>query len=221
MSTISVYDIHPIDGPMNCGPYDLLYASVDNNILWGNEPSHLARKAKEYKDCGTVLDVGCGDGVNSYFFENAGFRVKGIDVSSLALRGLRNRFNSHNRAILGNYIREDVSSGYREREKYDVIVSCGLFQCLSKRTRVSVHRNLHKNLKRDGIIIFSSLTSKIPLPIEHCTHGLDLAGDQEIDELFNDLEIIYSKEGVINDAHKPLVKSHKHSVMWVMEKIKA
>ena len=127
------------------GPYDALYASSPENILWGETPSRLVSQYLRLSSRGSkALDVGCGDGVNALALEENEFDVVGVEISSIALAGLRNRFRRKKRVPAGRYLNESVV-GFLSRTsepRFDLIVSCGVFHCLSPRHRVRQHREL-------------------------------------------------------------------------------
>jgi len=199
----------------NTKPYDTLYAASPNNILWATDHSHLLRYLKPSCDKERVLDVGCGDGANALFLERAGYNVHGIDISALALSGLRNRFAVSAIACRGQYEIGDVHCWYPRVQKYSALVSCGLFQCLQRERRGSVHRRLLESVVPGGIILFSALTNLIPLPEEHLTPGICLADLSEVKDLFAGMSLVYYREGTIKDRHGNLVADHEHSVVWV------
>ena len=199
------------------GPYDTLYASRTDNILWGPHPSHLVERAIAERRPGVVLDVGCGDGVNALALEFAGFSLTGVDISSVALAGLRNRFARASAPLNGRYLHADIRTLdlSTEMRSFDVIVSCGLFHCLERGGRVEAHRRLFKCLKAGGLILFSCLTEDTPLPLDHGTDGLDLASHDEIEQLFSGCDITSDERREIEDEHFPVVSHHRHSARWI------
>jgi 2-polyprenyl-3-methyl-5-hydroxy-6-metoxy-1,4-benzoquinol methylase len=201
------------------GPYDRLYKSVPENILWGSEPSHLVKKLVLEKNRGKVLDVGCGDGVNAFFLESVGFSVEGFDVSKLALNGLANRFARADSQLQGKYSQADITHVLVQENKYDVVVSCGLYQCLNRTIRKDVHNRIFSGLNRNGVVLFSCLTDNIPVKKNHLTDGIDLVSIAEVKELFSTMFVEYFKEGVIQDSHAPLVGEHEHSIVWVVARL--
>ena len=198
------------------GPYDRLYSASPDNILWDSTPSHLMLKLNGLLATGNVLDAGCGDGVNALFLERSGYSVRGLDVSKLALNGLRIRFGSEHVQPVGRYSQADLHHWRGDGVRYNALVSCGLFQCLSKETRHIVHSRLQSFLTEEGIVLFSCLTNTIPLPQNHQTPGLELADVSEVRDLFSGMRIEYFREGVIEDRHGTIVDRHEHSVVWVV-----
>jgi len=200
------------------GPYDVLYASQPDYILWGDRPSRLVRDLITSGQSGRALDVGCGDGVNSLALERAGFDVVGVDISGLALRGLQNRFAKSGTPCRGRYLNADVcrASELDNERPFDVVVSCGLFHCLPKSARVEVHRRICEKVRLGGLVLFSSITDEIPFPQHHGTQQFDLPDAGELELLFQGWTIRSTQLGVISDSHRPLVDDHEHAVRWAV-----
>lgn len=206
------------------GPYDELYAARPDNILWGDQPSRLVQQfLSTQSNGGRALDVGCGDGANALSLETSGFDVVGVDISSLALRGLRNRFALRGRQTRGKYLNEDVIEfpSHGIHNSFDCIVSCGLFHCLPSDIRVEAHRALFElSLNPKGMILFSCLTNAIPLPRVHGTDTIQLATRDELEALFHEWDLVQSEYGIIDDSHHPVIGNHRHSIFWAIAKRK-
>jgi 2-polyprenyl-3-methyl-5-hydroxy-6-metoxy-1,4-benzoquinol methylase len=161
--------------------------------------------------CGHVLDAGCGDGKNSLFLEQQGYKVFGVDASESAIEGLHNRFARADRIPTGRYEVRDV----RDIEldvSFDVLVSCGLFHCLPPERRFEMHRRLQTSVRHGGMAFFSCLTDVIPLSSGHDTAPTILPDEEEITALFEDWEVQYRQQTIIDDRHPPLIGPHQHSV---------
>lgn len=197
---------------MSEGVYDHLYAAREGRILWGDEPGRLVVRIKEYLAEGKVLDAGCGDGKNALFLEQQGFCVDGFDSSALAIEGLHNRFQRAGWIPRGRYKVKNIVEELVEGN-YHALVSYGLFQCLPQERRVAVHRNL-QNIA--GVVLFSCLTDKLPMPEGHSTEGVVLANRTEIEKLFGGWKIAYSEEGTIEEDHLPIIGPHEHAAIWIV-----
>lgn len=196
-------------------PYDLLYSSSAEHILWGNEPGRLLPLVKNFTSGKTVFDVGCGDGKNALFLERNGFAVTGVDCSRFALRGLRNRFQHAGTKPRGNYGFWNILEAPAVTD-YEVLISYGLFHCLPSTSRHHVHNVLQKRVRLGGIAVFTCLTNRIPLPEGHGTIGVRLAAIDEVSSLFSDWTIEYWEEGVIWESHPPIIGIHHHSAVWLI-----
>ena len=65
--------------------WDEKFCNRSDNIL---KPEKLLVDNIDYFRKGTVLDIACGDGRNSIFLLEKGFRVTGVDFSAEALKRL-------------------------------------------------------------------------------------------------------------------------------------
>jgi SAM-dependent methyltransferase len=53
--------------------------------LWGAEPNQFLAEIAEDLEPGTALDLGCGQGRNSFWLASRGFSVTGLDLSPVAI----------------------------------------------------------------------------------------------------------------------------------------
>lgn len=93
---------------------------------------------------GKLLDVGCGRGLNSVFFKNAGFEVEALDVSPQAVQLTK---NNGIKAFLFDIEQERI------REKYDAILCLEVLQFVVNPIKVLL--NLRQALNPKGEIILS------------------------------------------------------------------
>jgi SAM-dependent methyltransferase len=195
--------------------YDALYAASPQQILWADTPGRLVARLPHYRSGGSVLDAGCGDGKNALFLETVGFDVTGFDASPLALAGLRNRFARRGRRANGRYFVANAES-WPVVERYDIVISYGLYHCLPKHSRPGVQARLFRAVRPGGLIVFATLTNHLPLPPEHGTYGISLATPSEVDELFAEFQVHESFHGTIEEEHRPTIGPHRHSVVWII-----
>lgn len=165
-----------------------------------------------------VLDAGCGDGKNSAFLVEQGYEVEGFDISRLALRALRQRFQL--RGLNASQYLEASVRNYLDapRQPVDVLLSYGLYHCLTATSRKSDHLELMSLVRPGGLVILSSLTNRLPWPSGHTTSDLDLPSDDEVVGLVSTPKwrIHHENRGVINEHHLPTIGEHEHSVVWVI-----
>lgn len=198
-----------------CGPYDALYGAIPNRILWRTGECGWLRRLSPRAL--RVLDAGCGDGANAHFLETQGCAVTGVDVSGLALEGLRNRFEGCETPARGEYFQADILD-FDQLRDHELLVSCGLFHCLGPARRVDWHRRLNGAVRTGGLVLFTSLTSDIPLPDDHGTPSFTLPSRAEIRDLFELWDILHSEVSTISDQHAGLSPRHEHSIVRVVAK---
>ena len=64
--------------------------------LWGAEPNQFLVEIADVLEPGTALDLGCGQGRNSFWLASRGFTVTGLDLSPVAIeqaRGVAEEFD--------------------------------------------------------------------------------------------------------------------------------
>jgi SAM-dependent methyltransferase len=198
------------------GAYDPLYSKAKNNILWGDSPGRLILNIDNFIEGTKVLDAGCGDGKNSVFLEERGFKVSGFDISGLALRGLRNRFKRSFLSPRGLFATSDLYDRDFTKENYDAIISYGLYHCLKPNIRIQIKQDLFRSVKLGGIVCFTCFTPKISIPKNHGTFALIPASINEVMSLFLGWRIEYFEDGVIQEKHKPGEDIHHHSAVWIV-----
>jgi SAM-dependent methyltransferase len=57
----------------------------EKGALWGAEPNQFLAEIAEDLEPGTALDLGCGQGRNSFWLASRGFAVTGLDLSPVAI----------------------------------------------------------------------------------------------------------------------------------------
>lgn len=138
--------------------YDERYQSA--GFYWGIEPNRLCYDimrlrppVKPYK----VLDIGCGEGKDAVFLARNGYRVSAIDISEIGLekgRMLAEQCNTH-----VDFFKADIAD-YRLTEKYDIILSSGVFHFLKPELREEVTANLKKFTNEGGIHAINVFVAK-------------------------------------------------------------
>lgn len=197
-------------------PYERLYASSVANILWGAGPGRLLPALVSGDHPKRALDIGCGDGKNALYLEQAGYRVHGVDCAEEALRGLRNRFAAVGLEPKGKYLRNDVADLRLRTQSYGALISYGLFHCLPTDNREEIHLRLQASICVGGRMAFTCLTDRMPLSGNHLTPGVSLARLSEVKNLMRGWRVEHWSEGTIVEEHPPFVGEHAHSAVWVM-----
>lgn len=111
---------------------------------------------KKYKNCGDLLDVGCGYGFFLNLAAENGWKVSGVELSDGALRYARENYNL-------NIFRGDVGEIELNYRQFDLISLQHILEHISD--PVSILKKLSKTLKDDGILVVvvpnaSSLVAK-------------------------------------------------------------
>lgn len=102
----------------------------ENNIPWDHDAAdeNLIRIVEEFelRPC-TVLDLGCGTGVNAVWLAQQGFGVTGLDLSPTAIRKAEER--AKDQKVKFNLFSGDFLDQSAMKGPFDFIFDRGCFHC--------------------------------------------------------------------------------------------
>lgn len=112
--------------------------------------------AKAIPPKGSVLDVGCGNGIISLQLGNLGYDVHGIDMSEKSIENARknNRFNNVSFSVM------DVETLKATGKRFDAIICSEVLEHLQEPGRLV--KELHSVLSDQGILIVTVPNGKGP-----------------------------------------------------------
>jgi tellurite methyltransferase len=155
------------------------------------EPSKFLIDNIHLLPIGRVLDVAMGTGRNAVYLAKKGFEVKGVDISTEAVRSALN--HAREAGVTLKACVADLESAYHiEKSAYDVII------CFNY-----LHRPLIKQIKDglrvEGIVVYETFT------VDQARFGKPTNPDyllkyNELLELFRDLRCLYYREGIVDES---------------------
>ena len=141
--------------------YDERYSRP--GLYWGSQPTQLARSVVRIartlpRSDRTLVDLGSGEGRDSIYFARRGFRVLGVDISSVGVRKSEQRA-----ARLGVKVRFRIGDmrTYRLSQPVDVVFSSGALNNLPRRIRASRFEHFKANTVPGGI---NAMNADVPKP---------------------------------------------------------
>ncbi len=141
--------------------YDERYARP--GLYWGSTPTALARSVVRIarslpRAPRTLVDLGTGEGRDAIYFARNGYRVLGVDVSSVGVRKAERRA-----ARLGADVRFLVGDmrTYRLRDRVDVVFSSGALNNLPRRIRAARFEHFKAKTAPGGI---NAMNADVPKP---------------------------------------------------------
>lgn len=194
------------------GPYDRLYQGTGQ--LWGDSPGRMVRRAARVLPPGRCLDLGCGDGRNLLFLEQAGWTVDAVDLSSAALDAAHRRLGSHGMAPKGSFVQSDAATFRVQPGHYDLVLAYGLYHCLDDARLDVAHRRAQRALRAGGLFAFAALDNRLPVPHGHTTGALQLRSSAMWLSLFANWLPITIEVGFIDEDHEPVLGRHQHAATW-------
>ncbi|OGR57704.1 MAG: hypothetical protein A3J80_00060 [Desulfobacula sp. RIFOXYB2_FULL_45_6] len=136
-------------------------------------PTFIVERYVSLASCGKALDIACGNGRNSLFLAEKGFRVEAVDISCVAI----DRLAGLHPGITARCL--DLDTWEIRENEYDLIVN---IRFLDRR----LFPMIMAGLKLGGILIFESFVNE--------------EGDRfclkkkELQQAFSDLDIVYYEE---------------------------
>jgi tellurite methyltransferase len=141
--------------------YDERYARP--GLYWGSKPTGLARDLVRIarslpRSPRTLVDLGCGEGRDSIYFARRGYRVLGVDISSVGVRKATRRASR-----LGVNVRFQVGDmrTYRLSHPVDVVFSSGALNNLPRRIRASRFEHFKTSTTPGGV---NAMNADVPKP---------------------------------------------------------
>jgi tellurite methyltransferase len=191
-------------------PWGREYAATPDRLIWGMQPSPLAREASEIVGRrARVLDLGCGEGRDSVFLAEQRHDVVGLD---LALDGLRKA------ARLGEARGVRVAwvcAGLPDlpvRGPFDLIYSCGAIHYVDRGDRDELFSRLHRLTRPGGHHAHVVFTARqIYREKNEVVHYF---APDELREAYRGWTILRHYEGLIPCAQDGI--RHLHSVETIL-----
>lgn len=124
--------------------------SRTGKYVFGKEPAKFLSKNHHYIPQGAkILDVGMGEGRNAVYLARKGFKVSGVDISSVAIRKAKLLASEYGVAI--ETINSSMQNFQAEPNSFDVIIC---FYFVDRK----INQKLISLLKPGGILIYESHT---------------------------------------------------------------
>lgn len=159
--------------------------------LWGAEPNQFLAEIADVLEPGTALDLGCGQGRNSFWLASRGFTVTGLDLSPVAIEQAREVAEELGADV--SFESVDLTTWEPAGRAWDLVVLTYLH--LSEERRPVVHGAARRAVAPGGRLVviahhldnFESGVGGPPVP------GL-LFTEQQLADDFSDLEILRNEK---------------------------
>jgi len=166
------------------GFWDKKYART--NYVYGKAPAKFLSKNYDFIPQGArVLDIGMGEGRNAVFLASKGYKVSGIDISSVAIR--KARMLAREFGVRIETIHKSVSDYKVPDNSVDAII------CFYYVDR-EVVKMLKNWLKPGGVLVFESFNIKQKVVNGLKEDDIYLLRESELLKLFGDFNILKYEE---------------------------
>jgi 2-polyprenyl-3-methyl-5-hydroxy-6-metoxy-1,4-benzoquinol methylase len=125
--------------------------------IWGEKPSFTTLRALEIfqkAKVKTILVPGSGYGRHTTFFSKAGFRVTGIEISSVAVE-LARKFDP-----FSHFYNASVLEMSEEYGQFDAIYCFNVLHLFLEKERISFIQGCAERLNKNGLMYFTVFSEK-------------------------------------------------------------
>jgi cyclopropane-fatty-acyl-phospholipid synthase len=137
--------------------YSCAYFENENDTLEQAQINKMRRLAGKLnlKANDKVLDIGCGwGGLSRYFVENYDCYLKGISLSTQQVKYCNDYKSSFSKS---SYVHYELQDYRNEDNKYNKIVSVGMFEHVGKPFYTTYFKKIHDLLEDDGVAVVHSI----------------------------------------------------------------
>lgn len=161
------------------------------NPAWGKSPAIILNKFLEYFNGVTVLDLGCGEGRNSLFLANIGYKVTGVDISESAINIAKSKKST------ASFLCTSLIDDPWPSTVFDNIIDFGLFHFIPYEYRASYVNNIAQHLTPGGVYCNQSGRLVKDSPIVGSKYTPPQLEENEIRECFKEFEFLLMEEDAL------------------------
>lgn len=174
----------------------------------GQPSSEIVDIASKLDPGASILDIGCGDGRNSLFLAQKGFKVDAFDISKTGIEKIKYLAKKENLQI--NAFLCDMKN-FEFEKSYDLIITHGCLHLVYRKVWLRLINLIKENTKMKGFNIHAVFTNKIEPSIDMKPFFIGLFLEGEIFNFYKDWKVLLKKSYIFEDKHGDKIK-HKHAV---------
>lgn len=130
--------------------------------VFGIKPERILKKYyKKINKCGTVLDIGAGQGRNTFFLAESGLLVDVIDPSTVAVKTIQKIAIDKKFKI--NLFKKSFADFVPNHESYSAILIFGLLQILNHTSIQTLIKFTNKYTIKGSLIFITAFSTNDPL----------------------------------------------------------
>ena len=153
-------------------------------VPWSNAPANLLKSLIEYLPTDAkILDLGCGRGRNSFFLDQHGYKVLGLDISETAIQQAKDKKSKCEFKVF-DLMHEEWP------KDFDAVIDFGFYHFLPETYRKNYMQKLYTSLKPNGIYCQQSGRNDIE-------HSYNRIPGEYIPPELNKEDIIFDKYNIL------------------------
>jgi len=193
--------------------YDSKY--LKKEFYWGLKPHHLVVDSIQHLPKNAkVLDLGCGEGKDSFFLAKNNFNVTSIDFSEEGIRKL-NEFAKKEKLKIKADV-SNVKSYLQDCEKFDAIFAMNVLQFIDKKNIFKTIKQIQSKTKPKGLNVIASFVAENPKQKKIVlSKGRYFFDKGELKKLYKDWKFLFYEEKIGNwETHGE--PRHRHFTVKVI-----
>ncbi len=163
-------------------------------FYWGLKPNHLVKDSVKYlPQRAKVLDLGCGEGKDSFFLSKNNFQVTSVDFSERGIRKLNEFAKKEKLDILTEV--SDIKSYLKNCEGYDAIFAINLLQFIDKKSLPNIINQIQLKTGKNGLNVISAFIAETKKQREmRLSNGRYLFEEGELRGFYKGWKILFYEE---------------------------
>lgn len=189
-------------------------------FYWGIKPHKLVINSINYLPPNAkVLDLGCGEGKNSFYLAKKGFDVTCVDISKEGIKKLQN-FAKKEKLKIKAYV-SDAELYLNSCEEFDAIFCINILQFINQKNILSVIDKIKSKTKLNGINTIASFIVKTEKQKQMAlSKGRYFFDKGELKKIYKDWKILFYEEK-LGDWETHGESKHRHfTVKLIAQKLK-
>jgi len=197
--------------------YDSRYSKKE--FYWGLKPHNLTADSIQHLPSNAkVLDLGCGEGKDSFFLAKNNFNVTAIDVSEEGIKKLSEFAKKEKLKIKADV--SEIKSYLEDCEEFDAIFAMNVLQFIDEKNIFNVIKKIQLKTKLNGLNVIASFVTETPKQKKMVlSKGRYFFEEGELKELYKDWKILFYEEK-LGDWETHGEPRHRHfSVKLIAQKL--
>jgi tellurite methyltransferase len=187
--------------------YDSRYSKKE--FYWSLKPKNLVVDSIQHLHSNAkVLDIGCGEGKDSFFLAKNNFNVTAIDFSEEGIKKLK-EFAKKEKLKIKTEV-SDAKSYLQDCEIFDAIFVMNVFQFIEEKNIINMIKQIQSKTKSNGLnVIASFIAENSKQKNIVLSKGRYFFDEGELRKLYKDWKILFYEEKLGNwETHGE--QRHRH-----------